>query len=190
MSLTESLLRIEPEKTNMARMRKLGKALVRQQRDFPGSEDCAAIATLLLLRFGNATLRRTLKQCVEDRQRRRPRQVVRAAAVVYSSHDKDAFDEVRVIASEALRNHFSTVVLLVDEIKNYKEIPDRYKNRLQLGTDSVAGRKFVDMRVALSARLLLLNEKPQARQWMRDWLTKVLAEDISAYDRRLLATLG
>lgn len=188
-NLTESLLRIEPEKTDLARMRKLSKSLVRQQRDFPGSEDCAAIATLLLLRLGNAALRLTLKQCIDDKKQRRPRQVVRAAAVVYSSHDTDAFDEVRAIASATLRNHLSTVVLLVDEIKKYEEIPERYKNRLQLRPDSVAGRQFVDMRVVLSARLLLLNEKPQARQWVRNWLTKVLGKDISAYDRRLLRRL-
>ena len=188
-SLTESLLRIEPEKTDLARLRRLSKALVRQQKAFPGSEDCAAIATLLLLRFGNAALRLTLKQCIENKKQRRPRQVVRAAAVIFSSHDEAAFEEVRAVASATLRNHLSTVVLLVDEIQNYEEIPVRYKNRLQLGTDSVAGRKFVDMRVILSARLLRLNEKPQARQWVRDWLAKVLGDDISAYDRRLLRRL-
>ena len=109
--------------------------------------------------------------------------------MVYSSHDQGAFDEVRMVASTTLRNHLSTVVRLVEEIKKYDEIPVRYKNRLQLGFDSVAGRRFVDMRVVLSAKLLLLNEKPQARQWVRDWLSKVVKEDISAYDRRLLRRL-
>lgn len=110
-------------------MRKLSKALVRQQeKDFPGSEDCAAIATLLILRFGNAASRRILKQCIEGKKQRRPRQVVRAAAVVYSSHGQNAFEEVRGVASATLRNHLSTVVLLVDEIKKHEEIPVRYKN--------------------------------------------------------------
>lgn len=187
--LTESLLRIEPKQIEMVRMRRLSKALFSQQKEFPGYEDCAAVATLLLLRFGNTALRRALKRCIEDRKQRRPRHVVRAAAVVYSSYEKRAFDEVRSVAGATLRNHLSTFVLLVDEIKKYEEMPVRYKSRLQLGSDSIAGRKFVDMRVILSARLLLLNEKPQIRQWVRDWRTKALGEDISAYDRRLLKRL-
>jgi hypothetical protein len=78
---------------------------------------------------------------------------------------------------------------MVEEIKKYKEVPNRFKNRLRLGTDSVAGAKFVDMRVILSARLLLLNEAPPVRLWVSNWVEQTSKEAISQYDRRLLRRL-
>ena len=88
-----------------------------------------------------------------------------------------------------LRNHLSTLVRLMEEIRSYSNIPDRYKARLTLSFDSVAGRRFVDMRVVLMARLLLLSERQPIRQAVVQWRKKMIASDISDYDRRLLRRL-
>jgi hypothetical protein len=188
-ALVESLLRLEPAASEVPRILKLALQILRRKNSFPGAEDCAAIAPLLLLRFGTRKQLPTLRRCFENRDRRTARQVVRAAAIVYASYGLKTFREVRRAAGTMLRNHLSTLVRLVDEIRSYSSVPDRYKARLTLGSDSVAGRKFVDMRVVLMARLLLLSEKQPVRGWVIQWRKSMVAAEISDYDRRLLRRL-
>lgn len=188
-ALTESLLRLEPEGDALARLRKLTKSLILARRDMPGRDDCAAVATLLALRYGGASAQRLLKRCFEDRKLTRPAPLVRAAAFVYASKSPAAFEEVREVACTILRNHLSSLVLLIGEIQRYDAVPDRYSPRLNPSSDSVAGVSFLDMRVILTARLLLLSPEAEVRDWVMDWRSKVLASPLSAYDRRLVRRL-
>jgi hypothetical protein len=114
---------------------------------------------------------------------------VRAAAFVHASRSAEASREVREVASTVLRNHLSHLVRLIAEIQSYEGVPVRYKSRLSLSTDSVAGRKFVDVRVILTARLLLLSPNAAIREWVADWRARTLTSEISDYDRRLLRRL-
>jgi hypothetical protein len=164
--LTEILLRLEPEKDALARLRELTKTLILSSRDIPGKGECAAVAPLLALRYGDAPALRLLKRCVQDRKQTSPAALVRAAAFVYASRSPAAFEEVREVAGTILRNHLSTLVLLIAEIQRYKSVPDRYIPRLHSSTDSVAGTSFVDMRVILTARLLLLCPEIAVRNWV------------------------
>ena len=188
-ALTESLLRLEPERDVLPRLRRLTKALIQATRGMPGKNDCAPVATLLALRYGDGSVSRLLKRCIEDRNQRKPSELVRAAAFVYASASAAAFEEVRQVACTILRNHLSTLVRLIAEIQRYKTVPARYAPRLHSSTDSVAGVAFVDMRVILTARLLLLCPETAVRNWVMDWRTKILASPISDYDRRLIRRL-
>lgn len=188
-ALTESLLRLEPSKTDLPRIRKVTRSLIRRDRALPGTFDCAAIAALFALRFGDEPVRGLLKRCFKEDKQAASRQLVRAAAFVYASESPKAYNEVREVASTVLRNHLSTLVRLIAEIRQYKSVPDRYLRRLSPSFDSVAGTKFVDMRVILIARLLLLSPEQAVHDWVSNWRDKMLAEAISDYDRQLLRSL-
>ncbi|MGI8958787.1 MAG: hypothetical protein ACR2IV_03295 [Bryobacteraceae bacterium] len=187
--LTESLLRLEPEAADLERLRQLTVSIIRIDRRMPGSEDCATAATLLVLRYGDARTRRLLKRLIEDPKQSAPRHVVRAAAFVYASESVDAYQEISEVASRTLRNHLSTLVRLIAAIRDYKEVPERYRNRLNVSSDSVAGVKFVDMRVILTARLLLLSQNKMVRHWVTHRCKGMLGEAITDYDRALLRRL-
>ncbi|HSS51078.1 MAG TPA: hypothetical protein VLX28_19225, partial [Thermoanaerobaculia bacterium] len=188
-ALVESLLRLEPVGPELEELRALTKSLIRREYRLPGEEHYTATATLLILRFGGRGSRTLLKRCFENKKHLTHRSVVRAAAIVYASHNADAYAEVRQVASTLLRNHLSTLVLLIAEIRKYKVVPERYRNRLSLGWDSVAGMNFVDMRVVLTAKLLLLSDSQAVRAWVLGWRTKTMQGKISEYDRKMLVRL-
>ena len=142
-----------------------------------------------ILRFGDGRSLRTLRNCYENRNLEVPFQCVRAAGIVCASYGVEAFEEMRRAAGAMLRNHLSTLVRLVAEIQSFLEVPDRYKNRLSFSFDSVAGRKYVDMRVLLMARLLLLSKRHAVRNWVQEWRDTAMREEISDYDRRLISRL-
>jgi hypothetical protein len=188
-AIANSLLRLEPTQTEINRIRGIAKTLISRKQAIPGAEDCASAGALLALRFGDQSLLRVLKTCFEDKKQVGSTAIVRACAFVYASRSDQAFTEVRMVASSVLRNHLSTLVRLIDEIRGYSVVPARYGQRMSLSMDSVAGRKFVDMRVVLTARLLLLNPSASVRDWVIAWRDRTIKEDISAYDRRLLRRL-
>lgn len=131
--------------------------------------ECAPAGALLALRFGGTGLRALLKRCYEDKRQKGSTAIVRASAFVYASHSDQSFDQVRLVAGSVLRNHLSTLVRLIEEIRRYAAVPARYGQRMSLSTDSVAGLQFVDMRVFLTARLLLLNPSKPVRDWVINW---------------------
>jgi hypothetical protein len=186
-ALANSLLRLEPTSADIGRIKRIARSLVSLKQGMPGAEDCASAGALLILRFGGSWP--LLKKCFEDKRQAGVTSIVRASAFVYASRSEAAYEEVRVVASSVLRNHLSTLVRLINEIRKYVAVPTRYGQRMSLSTDSVAGRKFVDMRVILTARLLLLNPNTPVRDWVIGWRDRMIKEDISDFDRRLLRRL-
>jgi hypothetical protein len=176
-AVAESLLRLEPVGPELKELRALTKELIRREGRLPGEEHFGATATLLMLRLGGRGFSTLMKRCFENKNQLNQRAVVRAAAIVYASQNTDAYAEVRQVASTLLRNHLSTLVLLVAEIKKYETVPKRYRSRLSLGWDSVAGINFVDMRVILTAKLLLLSDSQAVRTWVLDWRKKTLKRE-------------
>ena len=188
-AMAESLLRLEPSQAEVPRLRKLARRLLLREKSLPGSDDCAAVGPLLILRFGDRRSLPTLRSCFENHDLKIPLQCVRAAGIVYLSYGVKASDEMRHVAGAMLRNHLSTLVRLVAEIHACTDVPDRYKARLGLSWDSVAGVKYVDMRVLLMARLLLLSKSRAVRDWVVEWRNRISREEISDYDRLLLSRL-
>ena len=184
--LVESLLRVEATGPPAARIRRLGSRLLRRELRIPGAEDCCGIAPLILLRFGDRRSLPLLRRAFVDAHRREPSVLIRSAAIVYASYGIDQFREVRNAASKLLRNNLSETIRFLEEIRRYSEVPNRYKARLSTAYDSVCGLRFVDMRTILMTRLLILNHSKKVRNWVDHWKAKVLAEPISAFDRRLI----
>ena len=187
--VVESLLRLEPSRLEKTRLHRLGVALLKRQLSLAGADDCAVIAPLLILRFGDGRSLRTLKRIVDDPDRVIALSITRACAIVYASSGTACFVSVGTSASKLLRNHLSQAVRFLGEIRRYQEVPNRYKARLFLSRDSVAGHRFVDMRVVLMARLLLLSSSTKVRDWVTDWVGRTVTEPISDFDKVLLRRL-
>ena len=130
-ALVESLLRLEPQPEEAKRIRHLASDLLSGRLNVPGSDHLAAVAPLLLLRFADRRSLPLLKRCYENQDGKTPAPAVRAAAVVYSSFGTDAFQVVHDSASKTLRNHLSSLVRLVEKIREWGAVPNSYKNRMQ-----------------------------------------------------------
>jgi hypothetical protein len=188
-ALMEGLLRIEAATPEAARIRRIAASFLSGKTGVPGAVGCKAIAPLLLLRFGDRRSLPLVKRCFDDGRTVVGARLLRAGAIVYSSYGAREFRVVRAVASRLLANHLADVVRLIERIREYDEIPVRYKSRLELRFDSVAKIRYVDMRSLLTVRLLRLSRSRKVADWVADWKARVLAERISQYDRRLLDRL-
>jgi hypothetical protein len=187
--LVESLLRLEPSGTRSKTIRQIGSSLLSGKLKIVGWEECASVAPLLLLRYGDRRTLPSLRVCFERKIDTLPAQVIRASAVVYASFGISEFHNIRKAAGRLLRNNLAEMVRMVEKILSYKDLPDRIKPRIALYYDAVAGTKYVDMRALLSARLLGLNRRSEIRLWLAAKKQTLIAEPISQYDRCLLERL-
>ena len=188
-SLVESLLRLEAGQVESVSIRLIAVSFLSGKNSLPGATECKALAPLLILRFGDKRSLPLLKRCFADRRAVPSAHVLRAGAIVYSSYGATEFTVVRKAASRLLRNHLADVVRLIERIRSYTDVPVRYKARLELRYDAVAGTKFVDMRALLTVRLLHLSKAPKVAKWVNDWKAKALLATVSDYDRRLVKRL-
>ena len=130
-----------------------------------------------------------LSRCFADQSSAPPAHILRAGAIVYCSFGNPEFGIVRRAASRLLRNHLADVVRLVERIRDYTDVPVRYKARLDLQYDAVSKTKFVDMRALLTVRLLHLSKAQKVKAWVAGWKARAMAERISDYDRQLIRRL-
>lgn len=191
LTLVEALLRLEPEDTEAAEILQFAKELLRMPDRFRDGGFCAAVAPLLLLRFGNGRSLRPLKRSFSDETRIDilPPRVVRSCAIVYASQGPAQLSALEEAAARLLRNRLAEIVRLLRRLMAESSVPDRYKRRLALRQDSLTGTYYVDMRTILTARLLRLNERPAVQRWVRDWQAQANTKGISAYDKALLGRL-
>ncbi len=188
-ALVESLLRLEPDQAETASIRVIASSFLSGKNRLPGAADCMALAPLLILRFGDRRSLPLLRRCFADQKSPPSAHLLRAAAIVYSSYGGTEFGEVRRAASRLLRNHLADVVRLIERIREYTDVPIRYRTRLELRYDAVAGASFLDMRALLTVRLLHLSRAPKVVKWVADWKAKTLSAAISQYDHDLLKRL-
>lgn len=188
-ALMESLLRLEANRFEARQIRSRATAFLSGKSNIPGAAECKTVAPLLILRFGDKRSLPMLRRCFDEDKSVTSAPLLRAAAMVYSSYGDREFREVRRSASRLLRNHLADVVKLVERIRQYPEVPLRYKARLKPRYDSVARMQYVDMRALLTVRLLQLARAPRVITWVADWKTNVFSQSISAYDRRLIGRL-
>jgi hypothetical protein len=170
-------------------MRTLAAKFLLGNSNISGASDCRTLAPLLVLRFGDKRSLPLLRKCFDDDKSAVSAPLLRAGAVVYASYGDKEFGEVRKSASRLLRNHLADVVRLVERIRKYPDVPQRYKSRLKPRLDPVAGTLYLDMRALLTVRLLRLAKAPKVSKWVTDWKSSILAHAISAYDRRLVGRL-
>lgn len=188
-TVTESFLRLEANKSESRNVRSLAAAFLSERSNLPGKLECKALAPLLILRFGDRRSLPTLKRCFDNDKTRISAPLLRAAAVVYASYGDAEFRMVRRSAGRLRSNHLADVVRLIERIRGSKEVPVRYKARLRLRYDPVAGTQYVDVRALLTVRLLRLSRAPQVIQWVADWKANVLTQPISVYDSQLVKRL-
>ena len=187
--MLESLLRVETRSYSARRILRLAETVLTEVLEGRRDELFAAPACLLVLRFGDQADLARLKPGFRDRRYPLPSRLIRAAAVVYGSAGRREFTEVQRAAASLLLNPLGLMVRLVRRIMKFKDVPDRYKNRLNTRWDPVKNRPYLDMRMLVSARLLALNHKKNVKQWLTSWAAKMKKEKISIFDKRLLARL-
>jgi hypothetical protein len=189
LALTEGLLRVEGDNLISRRVRTTAASLLVGNNISPKLHLSRLLAPLLLLRFGDRRSLPVLKRCFDDERSAPPLPLLRASAIVFASYGISEFGEVRTSASRLLRNELATVVKLIERIRKYNDVPDRYKARLKPRYDSVSGTKYVDLRALLTVRLLKLSTSPEVIRWVSDWKTSVSAQSISPYDKALVRKL-
>lgn len=188
-SVVESLLRIEADQAQSRRIRHIATEFLNGRKNIPGAIGCKALAPLLILRFGDRRSLPLLIRCFAAQSSARNARLLRSGAIVYSSYGNADLSAVRRTASMLLSNHLADVVRLVDRIRAYSDVPQRYRARLDLRYDAVSSTKYVDMRALLTVRLLHLSNAPRVKSWVATWKQRALSEPISAYDRRLINRL-
>ncbi len=149
----------------------------------------AAPATLLVLRFGNRSHLPILRRCFQKTTKGIPYDAIRATAIVYASYGRTEFYRVRKAAAVLLVNPLALLVRLVLRISKLPQVPARYKARLIVRNDFVRGRKYLDMRVLLAARLLALNKRKNVQIWLKAWKNAAKSQGISAFDKNLIDRL-
>ena len=191
-ALAEGILRVEAHGRDAHHYRNLASKLLAGQpkrRDFPGWEACAAIAPLLILRFGGD--RRSLPRFEKIIQQldSTPSAIGKAVAVVYASYGCKEYKKVVHAASTLRNNYLSEFLRMLAGVLEYENVPERFKIRRDLAYDAVAGKYRVDMRKILVLRLLRLNDKKPIKKWIddaRQWMQK---RNISSFDKSLVEKL-
>jgi len=180
--LVESLRRLEAGVDDARRIRKIAHALLSGRWQYPGKELCMEVAPLIILRFADRRSLSMLRSSVENRNDKLRPEVVRSAAVVLASYGLEEYRGVRRVAAGLLRNDLAGIVLLVERVRRYEEVPGSYKQRLSTQFDSLAGMPYVDMRSVLAGRLLSLNPRKKVRSWLEQKRTSIEKGGISEYE--------
>jgi hypothetical protein len=187
--ITEVMLRLEANIYESSRIRSLAVGFLMGKGTTAASAECTALAPLLILRFGDKRSLPPLKRGFGDEKAAVSAPVLRAAAIVYASYGDQEFTTVRRCASRLMRNHLADVVRLIDRIRGYTDVPQRYRARLKPRVDSLTGVPYFDMRALLTVRLLKLGKKAAVAKWVSDWKRAASRDPVSAYDIQLLRKL-
>jgi hypothetical protein len=187
--LFESLLRIETKGVKARQIANLALKAVKEITESKRSAAFAAPACLLILRFGNQSNKSRLSRCFSEARSARHPQLIRASAIAYSTLGKREFTKVRRAAATLLNNPLALMVRMVRRLQKLDQVPDRFKARISLRSDSVGGRLYLDMRTYATARLLTLNRRKAIRTWLKQWVNGAKRKRVSAFDRRLLNKL-
>ncbi len=187
--LIEEFLRLEAVGNDAKSIRKIASELLRGKQRFCGSDRCAVIAPLLILRFGDARSVPTLKSIVDRLNNVAHPAIGKAVVAVYVSYGNRQYKHAIRAASKLRDNYLAYFFAMIDTAIHYNEIPERFKIRRQPVFDSVAGIKRLDMRKLLTLRLLKLNKKKVVADWVSSSVTWICEQDISDYDKNLCKRL-
>jgi hypothetical protein len=184
--LIESLLRIETKGRKARSISRMALDLLKQVTDSKKNPAFAVPACLLIVRFGDLHGRNYLKRCFREGKNARHPQLLRSAAICYSTYGRQEFSEVKKATALLLNNPLALMVRMVKRIQLLDQVPDRFKARLTVRWDPVSGRNYLDMRTFVAARLITLNRKKTVRDWLKQWVASTKRKKVSAFDRRLI----
>lgn len=187
--LVERLLMLEPNPAEAKSIRQLASGLLAGKSKAPGKDRCAAIAPLLILRYGDRRSLKSLKKVVSDLESAEHPAIAKAAVAVYCSYGRTYYQEACDAASRLRDNHLAHFLKMLSVSQQYSTVPNRFKFRRDPLPDVVGGKKFFDMRRLLTLRLLALNDKRTVKKWLRDAKEKMLKMDVSDYDKILTGRL-
>jgi len=189
LALTEGLLRVEGDRFIGRLVRATATRLLSGNQSPPQAYMSRMLSPLLLLRFGDRRSLPLLARCFDEEKSSSPMPLLRASAIVFASHGEHEFTQVRKSAARWMHNDLSTAVKLIERIRKYDEVPDRYKSRLRPKFDPVAAIKYVDSRALLTVRLLRLSKAARVAKWVSDWKANTLADSVSPFDKALVTRL-
>ncbi|MYA07538.1 MAG: RNA-directed DNA polymerase [Holophagales bacterium] len=187
--LVEGLLKVEPSREDALRLREFASQLLAGCYRFIGWKECAAIAPLLILRFGDKRSRPRLKARMGQLEAYSDPAIGKAISVVYASYGEREYTEVMQKASKLSKNYLGEFVRMLERLRAREDVPDRFKIRTRPAYDSVAGQKRVDMRKLLVLRLLRLNQNEAVKRWLEQARYRILDEEISTFDQALVNRL-
>jgi hypothetical protein len=187
--LIESLLRLEVTGPQARFLSDLGLDVLKDVISARKNSFFASPGCLLVLRFGGRRSKSQLHRFFRERKMAKHGQLIRASAIAYSTYGLAEFAAVRRAAAFLLNNPLALMVRMVKRIQSLQQVPDRFKARLNLRRDSVAGRAYLDMRTYVAARLLRLNKRKAIRDWLRQWASQTTKKRISRFDRKLIKRL-
>ena len=78
--------------------------------------------------------------------------MIRACAIVYASYGFSEFREIRKIAAQMWFSLLADKVRLIERIRDCREVPGSYAQRLSTCFGSVIGRPYVDVRSVIVVR--------------------------------------
>ena len=187
--LAEGLLFVEAHGKDALYYRNLASKLLASRLEFPGSDACAAIAPLLILRFGDRRSLPRFRKIVKHLSDHTHPAIGKAVAVVYASYGKREYEEVIKAASKLRSNYLSQFLRMLDIALEYTDVPERFKIRREPVYDSVSGQRRVDMRKLLVLRLLSLNNRKSILKWIYDTRGWIIGKEISSFDKKLVKKL-
>jgi hypothetical protein len=187
--LAEGLLRLEPDRPEAGMIRNVASGLLSRKYNFPGWENCAAIAPLLILRFGDRRSLPLLERLVGNLEDGHYHAITKAVVVVYASFGVAEYNKAKGAISRLRDNYLAHMFRMLDACVTYETVPERFKIRREPLFDFVACMKRVDMRKLLVLRLLQLNERTAVGSWIRETKKWMMKQDISDFDKRMVAKL-
>jgi hypothetical protein len=183
----ECLLRVEALGFEARRIWQLAASLLKNELRIIGGAQCGGTAALLLFRFSDRRSIPLLRRLLNEKASVLSGNAIRAIALVQASYGHKEFAGVREIASKLLRNYLAGVVLMIERIRGYEDVPTRYANRLRPRFDSVGGKRFVDTRALLTVCLLALNKTVSVQAWIEQWRQRTETLDLSSFDHSLIS---
>lgn len=186
----EVCMRLEPDKPTAKKIRGLASSFLKGEKKIDGAAECAAIAPLLIMRFGDTRSLPLIQSLVNGNRLPPNRAVARATSVVLASYGKKYYRMVKGAASTLHRNDLAEVVRLVERISKYDETPDRYKRRLNLVWDDLAEKHHIDTRSVVAIRLLRLNNNKNIISYLKNMKNeRINNAAISQFDKDLAKRL-
>lgn len=187
--LAEGMLKIEPTRTESHLIRRIASGLLRGDYQVPGWQRCAALAPLLILRFGDRRSLPLLKRLVSELDRVPHPAIAKAVVAVYASYGVAEYKSAKNAASHLRDNYLAHFLRMLHTSLQYETVPERFKIRREPVPDTVSGRKRIDVRKLLVIRLLKLNRNKSVADWVRDAKQYMAAQDVSDFDKQLVLRL-
>lgn len=187
--LAEGLLKIEATAAEARTIRAIASGLLAGKYNIPGRQRCAALAPLLILRYGDRRSLPLLKRLVNRLENVQHPAIAKAVVAVYVSFGDSEYRDAVKAASQLQDNHLAQFLRMLAICRQYETVPVRFKIRREPILDSVAGKKRIDTRKLLVLRLLRLNKKKTVMAWLRDTRDWMIKQDIPDFDKRLVTRL-